>query len=242
MARLHQIIPLEATAKNKSHEVLGKVHHNLKRTAQLAGLTRTYQPKDDEGDQLPSESTRVQIKGTEQLALATNAVTKLLSLSLTKEMANQNAMADIEVGGEIILGDVPVTYLLSLEKQLTDLRTFFRALPALDPAETWTWDATSATYRTPVSETVRSKKVPKAFVKYEATTEHPAQVDVFTEDVIDGTWSLTRFSGAFPQAQIDEYVERVEALLEAVKVARSKANETEAPKQDASPLLEYILS
>lgn len=242
MTKLHQILPLEASAKNKAHQVLGQVHHLLERTPLLNGHSRVYTPKNEDGDQLPPESQLVQVRGTEQLTLVQQVMNRLFDLTLTKEVANQQAVADIVVGDVTILAEVPVTYLLFLEKSLTDLRTFFRKLPLLDPSVVWTWDETTSTWRSDVQETTRQKKVPKAFVKYQATKEHPAQVDVFTEDVLEGTWALTRFSGAFQKGQVDEFVEKIEALLDAVKVARSKANEVEAVKQDASALLDYLLS
>jgi hypothetical protein len=41
------------------------------------------------------------------------------------------------VADEIILEDGPVTYLLSLEHQLTEVLGFMRALQLTDPAEDW---------------------------------------------------------------------------------------------------------
>jgi hypothetical protein len=51
------------------------------------------------------------------------------------------------VGDETILEDVPVTYLMSLEYQLTEALGFFRALQLTDPAEDWVWDETDACWR-----------------------------------------------------------------------------------------------
>jgi len=38
------------------------------------------------------------------------------------------------------VGHVPATYLLFLEKQLTDLHTLVSKLPVLDASETWVFD------------------------------------------------------------------------------------------------------
>jgi hypothetical protein len=51
-------------------------------------------------------------------------------------------------GGETILEDAPVTYLMSLEHQLTEVLGFMRALQLTDPAEDRVWDSTEACWRT----------------------------------------------------------------------------------------------
>jgi len=51
-----------------------------------------------------------------------------------------------------LLADVPVTYLLFLEKQLTDLRTFVDKLPVLDPSVVWLQDPSSGDWRSEPAE------------------------------------------------------------------------------------------
>lgn len=51
-------------------------------------------------------------------------------------------------GDETILEDAPVTYLMSLEHQFTEVLGFMRALQLTDPAEDWVWDSTEACWRT----------------------------------------------------------------------------------------------
>ena len=47
---------------------------------------------------------------------------------------------------------------------------------------------------------------------------------MYTEDVIVGTWTTIKFSGALPAAKIREMRERVTKLAQAVKFARETAN------------------
>ena len=58
----------------------------------------------------------------------------------------------------------------------------------------------------------------------EATEKHPAQVQVYHEDIVVGTWTTVRFSGALPATEIRAMLERVTKLREAVKMAREEAN------------------
>jgi hypothetical protein len=83
--------------------------------------------------------------------------------------------------------------------------------------------------------------VPKNHVKYEATKEHPAQVEMYMEDVWVGTWTTTKFSGAIPAAVRNAMLERMRKLLDAVKTAREEANNLEVrPVKVGAALLGYI--
>ena len=115
-------------------------------------------------------------------------------------------------------------YLLFLEKQLTDLHTFVHKLPVLDPSEAWRFDASQDCWASEPAETSKTKKVPRNHVKAEATEKHPAQVEVYHEDIVVGYWKTVKFSGALPAARVRELLERVERLQKAVKMAREEAN------------------
>jgi hypothetical protein len=121
-----------------------------------------------------------------------------------------------------------VTYLLFLEKQLTDLHTFIKKLPVLDAADSWVFNDSADCWSTEPVRTIRTKKVPRNHVKAEATEKHPAQVEVYYEDISVGYWTTVRFSGALPAKRVSTLLERVEKLQQAVKFAREEANNTEA--------------
>jgi hypothetical protein len=124
-----------------------------------------------------------------------------------------------------------VSYLLFLEKQLTDLHTFVKKLPLLDAAEDWNFDESADYWRTEQVRTIRTKKVPRNHVKAEATEKHPAQVEVYYEDIPVGYWTTVKFSGALPARRVNELIDRVEKLQHAVKFAREEANNLEITDQ-----------
>jgi hypothetical protein len=219
--QLNQIVALEKGVKSRAQADFTAASQQLQKTAQLSGISRTYKPKDDEGEQLPPESTRVQVRARDVLADVQGALTRLFDVILTKDVANCAAKASI-----VVATDVPVTYLLFLEKQLADLLAFVTRIPVLDPAEVWTFDEATDAYATTPSQTTRSKKVPRNHVKAEATDKHPAQVEMYFEDVLVGYWTTVKYSGALPQARISELKSRVVKLSEAVKLAREAANST----------------
>jgi hypothetical protein len=51
MPRPNQIIAVEKGVKRKSFADLTEAHHAVRKTAPLAGIARTYQPKDEEAEQ-----------------------------------------------------------------------------------------------------------------------------------------------------------------------------------------------
>ncbi|MFJ6698544.1 hypothetical protein ACIQM4_21055 [Streptomyces sp. NPDC091272] len=228
MAKLNQIIAVEKGVKSKAHQDLTAAHQGLQKQGLLAGISRTYQPKDEEGEQLPPESTRVQVKAEDVLRDTAAALTRLFDVTATKDWANCEARADVAVDGRVLLNSVPVSYLLFLEKQLTDVHSFVRKLPVLDAAESWAQDPSTDAWKTdPPVRTVRTKKVPRNHVKAEATEKHPAQVEVYYEDIPVGYWTTVKFSGALPARRVNELLGRVEKLQQAVKFAREEANGAE---------------
>ena len=241
--KLNQIIAIEKDVKASSQSELTKNYQLLQKSGMLVGLSRTYQPKDEEGEELPPESTRVQLKAEEVLQRVTEVMTRYLDITATKEWANERAAADVVVDGTTILTQVPVTYLLFLEKRLVDLHTLVEHLPLLDAAEEWEFDSATDCYRTPPSKTIRTKKTPRNHVKAEATEHHPAQVEMYYEDVPVGTWTTVKFSGALPATRVNELRDRVEKLQAAVKQAREQANEIEVTDQKVGkPIFDYLFA
>ena len=136
---------------------------------------------------------------------------------------------------------MPVTYLLFLEKQLVDLHTFVKKLPVLDAAESWVFDASADCWATEPVQTAKTKKIPRNHVKAEATDKHPAQVEVYHEDVAVGYWKTVKFSGALPAKRVNEMLDRIDKLTHAVKFAREEANNVQAAEQKVGrTVLQYL--
>lgn len=231
MPKLNQIIAVEKSVKSRSFQELTEAHHALQKPALLSGISRNYRPKDEEGEQLPPESTRVQVKAEEIIQSTARILANLFDVTATKDWTNCEARADVVVGEQVLIKDAPVSYLLFLEKQLVDLNTFVRKLPVLDASESWSFDPGADCYATEPVQTVRTKKIPRNHVKAEATEKHPAQVEVYYEDVTVGYWRTVKFSGALPAQRVHELLNRIQKLQQAVKFAREEANSVEAKEQ-----------
>lgn len=243
MTRLNQLLAIFKDVKSGALRTFTDLHRESQKSVLYAGLSRTYQPKDEDGDELPSESTLVQVRADAVLSVAATTLSRLFDVIATVDRTNADAVANIVVNGQLIAADVPATTLIALEKQLVDLGTFVGKLPTLDPAETWVWDNGRNCWASEPAKTARSKKIPRNHVKAPATQHHPAQVELYYEDVLVGYWTTTKLSGALPAARIAELQGRIAALREAVKRAREEANMvTVVDKKIGSPIFEYLFA
>lgn len=224
MPQLNQIIAVEKGVKARANREVSDLYKDLQKPAPQSGIVRTYRPKNEDGDVLPGESTKVQIKVEDLLDRLVKSWANLVDVVVAKETGNTKATANVVVDGQTLLSDVPVGALLFLEKLLVDAQTFISKIPVLDPAESWTYDSSTGAYKSATVETARTKKVPRNHVKAEATDRHPAQVEMYYEDVLVGYWATTKFSGALPQDVVNKYLDRVLKLKDAVKYAREVAN------------------
>lgn len=238
---LSQVIAIEKDVKEKAAQSRGRAEGLFGKSGLYSGLSRSYTPKEDDGEQLPPESTSVQVKVTQVLADVRSHLSTLFDTTATKDYANCHAKADIEVDGKVLLANVPATYILFLEKQFAELLSFVKKIPTLDASEVWKYDEGQDCYATEPVETLRTKKVLQRFVLAEATKEHPAQVQVYQEDVPTGRWKTIKFSGAIPSREINEMTARIEKVQQAVKFAREEANRSEVKQQSTGePLLRYV--
>ncbi|QDH48462.1 hypothetical protein SEA_ZIKO_124 [Gordonia phage Ziko] len=241
MTLLNQIIAIDKGERSKARSVETKAYQTFGKSGLLQGISRTYQPLNEDDVELPPESTKVQVKVPNVIEDVKAALTRAFDVVLTKESANGSATADIVVGDETIAEKVPVTYLLFLEKELENLFTFAKAIPRLDPSEDWTYDENVGAYASQVVQTTRTRKVPRHYELSPATKEHKAQVEMYYEDKVVGTWSTRKFSGAMPSDEVDAIVHRIEDLQRAVKQAREKANSTAVEdKKIGDSILNYV--
>ena len=117
MAQLHQIIALEKGAKDRAASAVTTARNSLAKAPLLSGVARNYQPRDDEGERLPPESTRVQLRATDVLAQVQHALGLLFDITLTKDVTNAGATAPIVLSnGTVLAESVPVTYLVWAEQ------------------------------------------------------------------------------------------------------------------------------
>ncbi|MBN1412452.1 MAG: hypothetical protein JW969_16515 [Spirochaetales bacterium] len=239
--KLNQIIAIGNGEKSRAKKVLTSIYQKLDKDALFSGISKTYEPMDEEGEQLPKDEKYVQVTVKNAIAEVTDALKDMFNIVATQDLANCVARANIVVDGKTLLEEVPVTHMLFLEKQLEDLNTFINTLPVLDPSEKWTFNAEANCYISEEKKSIRTKKEPQVIVKYEATDKHPAQTELIYIDKPVGYWHTVKFSGAISKKEKDALLEKVRNLQKAVKFAREEANNTEIGKSEyGDRILKYL--
>lgn len=248
--KLHEILAVEGDregiAKKIVHETTNVFNnkHNL-----FLGGTKTLKMDKaghESAEAAAQEVVEVVTTVDERLNYSRKAIVQWLDVVLTKEATNQTACADLVVDGTVLAENVPATFLLGLESKLKYIREMYQATPTLAPGTVWIPDTTAGRgiYRAEHSE-VRAKtaKVPQFKVLYEATKEHPAQIERWNEEVTVGRFISTPQSAMMPASRKSEILARLDSLIQATKQARMRANSVEAVESKiGDALFKYINS
>lgn len=230
MPKLNQIVAIVNGEKTKTQAFLTTVHRGWHKD-RITGLNRTYQPINDDGEKFPPEQKQVQLMVRSALGEVREKLGNFYNLVATQDYTNCTAKANVVVDGKTIIPEVPVTMLMFLDKQLTDLRTFISNIPTLPTDQIWKFDDGKNCYVTDVVQSVKTQKVPTNFVKFAPTQHQPGQAEIIHVDKTIGYWSTIHMSGAMPEKERDDMLARVEQLQDAVLMAREEANSMQVIEQ-----------
>jgi hypothetical protein len=227
---LGQVVAIEADIRKASARKLTDAYHALDKPALLEGLTGDYEPAVDGGEQLPSEGTRVQATVEEMIEATRETLAQLYDITAARDFTNSSgtAKADVIVGDQTLIADVPVPYLLWLDRQLDDLHAFVTRIPTHSPSTLWTMSEARGVYASTPVKTARQVQQHKVITLAPATDKHQAQAQVVAEQVTAGTWTRIKFSGAAPVSRRETLLRRIATLRAAVHAAREQANRVEA--------------
>jgi len=241
MGKLHELLAVEGELRSGAKNALASVVDFFKSGAGMSGHVTTFSKLDESLEDQPSEIQVLSSSVDEQLAALKLDFSKFVDATVEKEISNTKTMATVELKGIDFLGDLPATALLNLEGRLEELDRAYRAIPTLDPSEQWEFDTDKGHFVSGTRTLFRTKKVPKAFVAYKATTEHPAQVTVFNEDINQYRVEKTLHSGMLTPSQKKERLDRLAELQRAVKKARIRANDVESiPVSIGEKIFDFI--
>lgn len=232
MARLlSQVLALHAGAKNRYDTLVKEFNKAAQKGALFNGVRKTFRPIEDGGIKFPDERQEVQMTVEDKLSEITDSLVEILDITAVRDYGNCEAKADVIVGEQTILTDVPSTYLLWLNKKLEDMGTLIGNLPSLDPAENWIGKQGNISKAKEV-ETVRMSKEQTIVQAAPPTEAHKEQYEVLTKDIPIGHWTTTRLSGAMEAGRKQKIARRVRQLHDAVKVALQEANSSRVIDQN----------
>lgn len=252
MSKLHEIIAVENDVEKTAHKAIEEAagvfgsKHNLF----LGWVKRLKWLDADRQDSTPTEpfDETVELTTTvsEKLNFLSGQVAKYWNVLIQKETANQRATADLVLDdGTILIGTAPATFLLGMEKRLKHLRKVYEKIPTLPAGQEWEPDPSAAqegVYK--ASEPEQSFKTEKQImhkVLYEATKEHPAQIEKWASDINVGVFTKHKWSGMVTSREKADMLGRLDELIRCFKKARQRANEVEVDNTElATKILDYI--
>lgn len=203
------------------------------------GFTKTYEPLDSEsGLRLPEQKVEVQRVAAEELARARSLWRRMWDINRTRDEGNTVARGDVIVDNVTILAQVPVTHLLFLEHQLTNVVSLLKAMPTRPLGIVWhNHDREGMSEGTPVETQRHGKKVHYEIAP--ATDRHQSTLLAqHNEDVPVGTWTHTDYTGAMKHGERQMMLDRATKLLDAIKAARIAANSVTVEEFSESAVLD----
>ena len=229
--KLHEILAVEGQLKGQAEATRKELVNTFQKKRHLfEKKVVTFQPTADGTEAVTEQQSDLQSKVVVELDWIAGIWRKALDTSLTVADGNTQARADVTLeSGTILLRDVPATALLELEKRGGEIKDLIMAIPTLDPAKGFRVDEAEGVgvYRALEVRKERTRKTQRPIVLYPATTEHPAQTQLLSEDVVIGRTVEQEWSGLVTPAQKGDLLERAEEFLRAVKQARMRANSQE---------------
>lgn len=251
--KLHELLAVEQERKAEADRARRDTALTFeKKQTHFIGMRRTFRPfavdeqrGETAGERLEAE-TRLVSTVHEALADAFRTIGQSLDLSFQVDDANTRALADITIDDEVLVPNVPATFLLQLEKRLRDIRSLAEHVPTFDPVRLWQPDPGADHKHVLRAEpviTIRKQRTRKYNVMHEATKEHPAQIDIVEVEEPIGELRAYDWTGMLSPRQKTELLEQIDKLMLAVKRARARANaaDVNTSRRVSQPLLDFIL-
>lgn len=233
MGKLHELLAVEDTVVAASEKLIAETNDKFNKHSEFfTGAVRILRRLKDSPEDKAIEQAQRRVKELptdvpDTLQYIFPYLEKALDLKLSKHLTNQKAVADIELDGTVVAANVPVDFLLDLEKAIPKWRAMYATMPTLDPSRAWVPERKGVWKSKEPQTASQTEKIMYPVVMAEATDRHPAQIKEATKDIVVGTFEQTDFSGAATTQQKADVLALCDRLLTAVKQARMRANTTE---------------
>lgn len=243
--KLHEILAVEQDVEKVATNIIDEAKVTFTKKANLfMGQLKTAEMFDNDAPTPAAEVIKLEETVPSKLKYVGKSVARWLDVVLQKEATNQQAVADLVVDGVTLATAVPATFLLGLENKVKRLRDMYLHIPTLQPGIRWEPAPSEGedvfTAADPIERFI-TQKTTKSTVLYEATKEHPAQIDKWNEDVKVGRYIIRATSGMITPARKAEILDRLDKLGQAAKAARMRANSTEVLNANIGrTLVDYI--
>lgn len=248
MGKLHELLAAEKDRDDAWNKILKETITLFSKQAdRLWGHKKHLEMRDEDRkfeEDAAYEDKPLITTVPDKLKYASGFAVRYFDLIFQKEQTNQSAEGAIIIDGHVILEGLPVTFILGMERRLVKLRAMYEAIPTLSPSHEWVRasDVGKNIFRIKTPEvTSKTESIPKSEVLYDATENHPAQIEKWHENVVIGKFIKHVFSGMISPKRKSELLGRIDELIIAFKEARQRANEEEVePKEVGQVIMDYI--
>lgn len=232
---LHELLAVEGDLEGTFKKIVEETKSTFKnKPAHFLGSHRKLEMfADDDKTEYPEEHKAIDETVGSKLEYTAKPIKRYFDAVLQKEATNQTAKADLVVDGKVLAEGLPATFLLGLESRLKIVRSIYNEIPTLDPGIEWEKDEAKGKgiFKTKYpEEKLKTAQTIQHKVLYEATKEHPAQLERWQEALNVGKFIKQTWSGMISPYDKSMYLERIDKLIRAVKKARQKANTAEVVK------------
>lgn len=230
MTKLHEILAVETSLEKAANALTLESVKTFGKDHLFSGETKSLEMfRDEDKNQETQEHRILESTVTENLDYLAKPVADYLNIVYQKDLANQEAKADLVLDdGTVLAEKVPASFLLGLETKLNKMRDLYLQIPTLEPGIDWVKDELEreGVYRAKNDiVSFKTKKDIEFKVAYEATKEHPAQVVPVDITVNVGKFTTKKWSGKLSSLDKAKILTRLDAVIKATKRARMRANE-----------------
>jgi hypothetical protein len=244
--QLSELLAIEQDKKQKLHSTIGQlIQLFTKKESLLEGYKKTFlHTKDAQlgGEPQVLETREAAYTLKQVLEEAFLAIGAGIDYSISKEesLANPAARTDLFIG-EVYIGNFSAPALQALETILHRIKEMYLVLPTLDPTQIWEKAEGEVFWKSLGEKKIKMQKTPKALVKYEATPQHPAQTEIVYLEEEVGYFITAHYSGKIKQSQKNKILERLDAILQAVKIAKARIYSAPVQKKQIGSILFNLL-
>lgn len=248
MAKMHELLAVENDILGVANKVIDETNHTFKsKTAEFyMGVNKTYKPNDDaDKDLVPPQTKEIVDTVINKLTYTFGKIAAEYDLLLQKEATNQKAVADIVLDGKVVSANVPVNFLLTLERRLEKVRNLVLEAPTLPNGPKWIEDEQRGPGYYKLAQpqvSYRTKKEKTYLVVQPPTKEHPAQVKEQETTTTIGTYDEMLFDSRMTSHDKAIIAERVDNLIKEVRKAIRRANQLDVVDGTiGNKVFDYIL-
>ena len=247
MAKLHEGLAIHKDRVGVVKKVMDEARGVFKGAAHFHGHVKRVEYFDLADERFNvTEEKKVDETVPSKLDYVNGHMRALLDLDYQIEKANQDALGTLTIG-EYTVENVPVGFLLTIENKFKEYRAALEMIPTHAPGLTWVPD-TEQSSRGDIFKASNeqidwlTKKKPVYTTVVAATEHHPAQVKESHDDIRVAKVTTTRWTGTITPARKSDMLARCDAIIQAAKRARQRANDVDIPEERiAQPLLDYIV-